>query len=338
MAEDIVPALLKTINEQFDLKTKQSAIIRQALKAAKGNKATYLDANKFAIEIGEILGSVFTNNISSAVLPDGKMYYNIGQRILGSTLKKNHDLITGFTTDVQSQLNKKAGIGLKVQTPVFNADRVAGIVNRLDSEPNFDDAAWLLKEPVVNFSQSIVDDSIRANVQLHYRVGLHPTITRRLVGKGCAWCRSLAGVYEYPNVPHDVYRRHENDRCTVDYNPGTGKRQNVWSKQWKDPEKDAKIEARKQLAKLPSGRKFVKSKHGRIRQSERNITDEDIQAAISNPIHLDPIKTDDKGLRSQKIIGETTTVVINPDTKRVITTYPTKHRNQQKYMKGQGDD
>ena len=36
-------------------------------------------------------------------------------------------------------------------------------------------------------------------------------------------------------------------RCTVDYNPGEGKRQNVWTKAWVDPEKDAKIKARMQI-------------------------------------------------------------------------------------------
>lgn len=247
MADDIVPALLKTINQQFDLKANQNNSLRILLRAAKNNKATYLDANKFAIEIGKILGDVLGDNISSAALPDGRMYYNIGQRILGSTLRKNHDLIVGFTDDVQRQLNKKAGIGLKVQTPVFNEDRVAGLVNRIDSEANFDDVAWMLKEPVVNFTQSVVDDAVKANVEFQAKAGLHPTLTRRVVGKGCKWCRNLAGVYEYPDVPADIYRRHENDRCTVEFDPGSGKRQNVWSKRRTDPRKTRQIEARTKI-------------------------------------------------------------------------------------------
>lgn len=334
MTEDIVPALLKTIATEFDLKTKQSDAIKLALLAVKDGSATYVDANKFAIEIGEILAHVLGNNITSAALPDGRMYYNIGQRILSTTLKRNHDLITGFTNDVQRQLNKKAGISLKVQTPVFDEDRVAGIVNRLDSEENFDDVAWMLKEPVVNFSQSVVDDAVKANAQLHYKVGLHPTITRSLVGKGCAWCRQWAGKWEYPNVPKEVYQRHENDKCTVDYNPGTGKRQDVWSKEWRDPEKDDKIEARKQLSKLPSGRKFVKSKHGRIRQSERDINDKDIAEALAHPLRVFPVETDKLGRHAQKYIGEKTTVIMNPDTGTVITTYPTSSRKRRKYSKG----
>ena len=56
-----------------------------------------------------------------------------------------------------------------------------------------------------------------------------------MVGGCCDWCRSLAGTYSYPNVPPDVYKRHRNCRCTVDYYPtGKGKRQDVWSKEWID--------------------------------------------------------------------------------------------------------
>lgn len=247
MDEDIVPALLETINKQFDSRVANDAIIKKALLAAKGGRATYADANKFAVEIGEVLSSVLGNNISSDALPDGRMYYNIGQRILSEMLKKNHDLVSGFSEDVQSQLNKKAGIGLKAQVPDFNQGKVSGMVNRLDSEANFDDVAWMLKEPIVNFSQCVVDDAVKKNVEFQAKAGLNPTITRRLVGKGCAWCRNLAGVYDYHDAPKNVYQRHENDRCIVEYDPGSGKRQNVWSKQWVDPKKKQQVEARAKI-------------------------------------------------------------------------------------------
>lgn len=256
MTEDIVPALLDTINQQFDLKANQSTTIRALLESTKNKKATYRDANKFAIEIGSILGDVLGDNISSAVLPDGRMYYNIGQRILSSTLKKNHDLITGFTDDVQGQLNKKAGIGLKVQTPSFNNERVEGMVNRLDNETSFDDVAWMLKEPVVNFSQSVVDDAVRDNIEFQAKAGLQPTLTRRLVGKGCKWCRELAGVYDYTNVPKDIYRRHENDRCIVEYDPKDGRGiQNSHTKKWRADQKKKDIARRivkNRVTRLPN--------------------------------------------------------------------------------------
>lgn len=63
------------------------------------------------------------------------------------------------------------------------------------------------------------------------RAGLRPKIIRKEKGNCCKWCKELLGVYEYPNVPEDVYRRHSHCRCSVDYLPGDGKKQDVWDKQ-----------------------------------------------------------------------------------------------------------
>lgn len=53
----------------------------------------------------------------------------------------------------------------------------------------------------------------------------------------------------YPHVPADVYRRHERCRCKVEYDPGDGRRQNVWDKKWtEDPET---LQARKEFAESP---------------------------------------------------------------------------------------
>lgn len=244
MEEDLVPNLLQAINQQFDEKTKNSPKIKAAIKALRAKEATYLNANDFAIEAGRLLSEVLGTNLSASILPDGKMYFNIADRVLNSTLKKNHDLIAGYSKDVQTLLNDQAGIHLKVQEPEFNQDKVDGIINRVSSEDDFDKIKWVLDDPIVNFSQSVVDDSIDANAKFQAKSGLHPTITRKLMGKGCDWCRNLAGTYEYYEAPHDIYRRHERCRCTVEYNPGSGKRQDVWSKKWSDPEQTAKLAER----------------------------------------------------------------------------------------------
>lgn len=87
-----------------------------------------------------------------------------------------------------------------------------------------------------------------ANVAMHGRAGLIPKIIRKAESKCCEWCSKLAGEYEYPEVPDEVYQRHERCRCTVDYDPGNGKRQNVHTKQWKTADERDKIEQRKQFA------------------------------------------------------------------------------------------
>lgn len=247
MDNDIVPALLEEIQNEFDKRTYNSKKLKKAFLLLQNKKATYLDVNNFAIEIGEILSDVLRTKITAEVLPDGKMYFNIADRILNPTMKKNYDLISNFIVDVQTELNRTANLSLKGQIPEFNQDRVDGIVNRISSEEDFESIKWLLDDPIINFSQSIVDDGIKANAEFHAKAGLQPQITRKVLGHACEWCSRLAGTYGYYEASKEVYQRHERCRCTVDYNPGNGRKQDVWSKTWRDSQKEQKIANRKML-------------------------------------------------------------------------------------------
>lgn len=234
MVEDIVPSLLKKIKSEFEGARLDNEVLKDLLSKLHHSKASYLDANQYAIEIGEILSKALGASLTNETLPDGKMYYNIAQRVLTDVLGRNYELVSDYTEQVQKNLNSEAKIGLAAQVPELNQDRIDGLVNRLASEESFDDVKWLLVDPIIIFSQSIVDDSIRKNAEFHHKVGLSPKIVRRVVGHPCKWCKSLEGSYNYPEVPKDVYRRHGKCRCTVDYHPGNGKKQNVHTKKWTD--------------------------------------------------------------------------------------------------------
>lgn len=241
---DVLPKLLQEVKKEFELAYGESEIIKNAFATLEAKKATYKTANEFAIEIGEILSKALGASISADELPNGKMYYNIAQRLLTDVLGRNHELVSGYASDVQKNLNDKAKIGLKVQVPELNLDRIAGIVNRFSSEENFEDVSWLLGEPIVNFTQSIIDDSIQKNAEFHHRSGLQPEIVRKSYFHCCEWCQEVQGNYKYPRVPKDVYRRHQHCRCIVDYDPKNGKTQNVWTKKWNSIDKE-RVERRK---------------------------------------------------------------------------------------------
>lgn len=248
MENDIVPALLETIEKEFDTRTYNSKKLKKALKLLEAKKANYIDVNDFAVELGEILADVFRSNLTGAVLPDGKMYFNIAERIINTTLKKNHELITNFAADVQTELNHAANLRIKGQVPTFNQDRADGIINRISSENDFEAAKWILDDPIVNFCQSIVDDTAKANADFHFNAGLSPVITRRVAGHACDWCKNIAGTYEYHKEPSDVYRRHERCRCTVEYNPKDSRGiQNAHSKAWRKQRQQERIKQRKTI-------------------------------------------------------------------------------------------
>ena len=237
--DDIAPYLLEEIQKEFDSLYRKNKKIQKLLDIINSGRGTYEEANEYAIEVGEILAKCYADSITEEILPDGKMYYNIAKRTIEPTMQNNFDLISNVSVSAQEALNQKANIGLAVEYPEINQYKIDSIINKLTSD-QFNKVAFILQEPVAHFSQSIVDDTIKANAELHSRSGLHPKITRKVRGGCCKWCMNLAGTYAYPDdVPDDVYRRHDHCRCEVLYDPGEGKQvQNVHTKSWENQEED----------------------------------------------------------------------------------------------------
>ena len=219
---DIAPELLEKVKETFE---QEIAGIREDIK--NGVKS-YQEAYECAAKAGESLARSFGVNITAEILPDGMMYYNIADRVVRPMLKEEHQLASQAAVQAQTVANKAAGIGIKAQAAPFDEDRAQGIIDRVSSEP-FDSVKWLLGEPVKTFAKNTVDQTIQKNVEFQGKSGLHPKIVRRASAGACEWCQAVAGTYEYPNVPGDVYRRHANCDCTVEYVEG-GKYQDVWTK------------------------------------------------------------------------------------------------------------
>lgn len=245
MENDIVPELLKKIKQDFLDNAEKSAELEKLLLLLKDGKASYQEAYQFATKIGGILSEVLQTNISSSILPEGKMHYNIAERILSEMLGENHKMVSGYSKQIQEVLNKDAGVGLKTVIAPINQNRIDGLVNRLSHESSFDEVSWILGAPVVNFSQNVVDNHIKFNADFHYKSGLKPKIIRTTTGKCCDWCDKLAGVYFYPKVDKNVFRRHDRCDCIVEYYPGDGKKQDVWSKRWSASHKSSIIDTKR---------------------------------------------------------------------------------------------
>lgn len=219
-----------------------------AKKVEKGT-ATYIDAEDYAYHTGKALSNALKQNIKEEILPNGHVPQNVAEKILLPTLRDNHSLVSGVTAQVQTSLNQKAGIGLKAQTIEFDAEMAEGLAHKLTNGA-FKDTRWVLGAPIVTNSQAVVDRTLKKNVEFQAKVGLRPKIVREAEAHCCSWCADLAGTYEYGSEPKDIYRRHANCRCSVDFKPGDGKRQNVWSKEWHDDAEQEKIENRQKTEEV----------------------------------------------------------------------------------------
>lgn len=262
------------------------------------------------------------------------MYYNIARKIIEPTLKQNYELASNYSVEVQTDLNAKAKLSLKGIKPELNQDRVDGIVNRLVETEQFDDVKWILDEPVVNFTQAVVDAAIKVNADFQSKVGLSPMINRTSSGDCCDWCDAVAGKYRYPDdVPKDVFRRHRFCRCECDYIPRKGKANNVWTKKVSGSDED-KAARKKQYELWGNEQKVVglkigntriskMSKHCQDRMEQRAVITADIVDAIKHPLEVGKTKIDSAGRSSFTVIGAKSTISINPETGVVITVHKT---------------
>src|SRR5574344_416809 len=246
MSNNIYLELLEKIKNEFNLSFNDNKKIDKLNQLLLNKKATYKEANELALEVGEILKNVFGENITENILEDGILTEEIANILIRPNMMRNYDIVSTYSTDVQLLLNRQSGIGLKAMKPPVNKDRIDGIVKKI-AEKEFNDTKWLLEEPIINFTQSVVDDTIKHNTELHYKSGLRPKIKRKEFGKCCDWCRQVVGEYDYPDVPDDVYKRHRYCRCTVEYVKGS-KVQNVHTKRFLTENEVKEREKRKSVS------------------------------------------------------------------------------------------
>ena len=233
---DIVPETLEQIQKDFQRRFQKDATVKRIYELIKQNAVDYEDANEFAIRLGEMLSESLKTFITVDTLPEGRMWYNIASRIMTPTLSTNHALISDVCYYAQKAVNDKAGISLKVIQPALNTNKIEGFVDKLSNAEDFKNVEYMLGEPVVNYSMSVVDDSIKVNADFHANAGLTPIIRRRTGSHEvkteqkkpyrkyaipCKWCQSLEGVYNYFDMPDyvadNIFRKHEGCRCIIEY-------------------------------------------------------------------------------------------------------------------------
>lgn len=325
--ENIVPELLEKLQKDFENGVNNNTEIQRLHELIQNRKGSYIEAEEIAKEIGSELSQSFGNNLSSATLPDGKMYYNIADRTVRPLLEESYRMATEDAMAVQQLLNERAHIGIKVQQPEIDEERVAGIINSISNAEQFDDIAWLLDDPLVNFMLSAVTDVVRVNFEFHGKMGLNPKIVRKAERKCCKWCQSLAGTYSYPVENRDVFRRHQRCRCNVIYDQGDGLRENVHSKKAAVSKDEAKIEAREILGKQVADKK-VNGYSKQVVESLENriITPQELKDALSKPLHIR--QKADTGYT--EIIGERCTVTMDKSGK-IVTAYRTHTATRKQY-------
>ena len=261
---DISPDILENIRKEFIRLFNDNPQIASLYAKIQSGKATYIDADAFARVLGDLLSIALSHNVTEDILPDGKLYWNIAKSVIEPFLSDGYKIMVDFNSAVQEILNVSSDVKLQVVVPKLNADKVDGIITKLSNADNFGEVQWLLADPsyMQNFCNSIVDDFVRENADFQYQSGYNPVIIRVMHGKGCDWCRNLAGTYDYrKGVDRTIFKRHRGCACTVEYKCGKFS-QNVYNKRLMDS--SGKELTRKQLEAMDVS--TLTTKESRARQ------------------------------------------------------------------------
>ena len=228
---DVGEELLRAVRVDFRQELGDSGSrLAKLLKRIQGGKGTMHDAALFSKECGAALSEAIAKNVTPDRLPNGTLYYNIAEKILGGTLRDNYDLLNMVAQAVQEQTDSKLNIRIEPQKAEFPQERVHKIINAAaDQTADSETIKRRLDSPVRNVTESFFDDYVEENARFRDEAGLQTYLVRQTNGKCCDWCASLAGRFRYEDAPEGIFARHDNCTCTVDYITRTY-RQDVWSK------------------------------------------------------------------------------------------------------------
>ena len=205
--EDIKKELIEEI-----AKDKRANSLFNTISSGLG---TYNTASEYAIRIGTCLGRVLRRYAPYESIQEWDL-----ENLIPQALGLDHNYVAYACRQVQQVLNSDAGLGINFQEPEFDFDRAYGMVAELREHPNFVSIERTFYDQLVNFSQNVVDESIRRNAEVLYNSGLTSMVIRSNEFKACDWCKEVSGRYDYEEVKdkgNDVWRRHENCRCTIDF-------------------------------------------------------------------------------------------------------------------------
>lgn len=248
-----MPEIFSTMQQEYEDRLKNDKKLGQIRKQIKAG-ATYSEAEAYAARSGEILSGVMKNNIDADVFANEDL-----NELVVPMMRANYEKVVSATSAVQSTLNQAANIGIKPIVPEFDEGAAFNLVDKMRSYDSFEEAEWLLGEPVVTNSMKCVDEMLHENADFQFRSGMSPKIVRTAETDCCDWCASLEGVYEYSELSNtdDVWKRHANCKCEITFVPSEGKAQDAWSKKYMGDAETKRIKDRINGNNLPTVRGFA---------------------------------------------------------------------------------
>lgn len=216
--------LYRDIVKEYKAAVKEDSRIEALKKRLESEKTTTAAAWEYGDAAGSDLEKAFLEKAKEIVDSED------GYKAVKKALKAGYDDVSDYTADVLSGQNKKAGIGMKGTPADFEDVRstASAISNKISNAETVEECENYIREEVKTFTNNAVGDTIRETARMSESQGMSPKIERSASSTACQYCLGLAGSYVYP-CDREVFTRHANCDCVVEYQPVKGARKIVSS-------------------------------------------------------------------------------------------------------------
>lgn len=216
--------LYREIVKEYKAAVKEDSRIEALKKRLESEKTTTAAAWEYGDAAGSDLEKAFLEKAKEIVDSED------GYKAVKKALKAGYDDVCDYTADVLSGQNKKAGIGMKGTPADFEDVRstASAISNKISNAETVEECENYIREEVKTFTNNAVGDTIRETARMSESQGMSPKIERSASSTACQYCLGLAGSYVYP-CDREVFTRHANCDCVVEYQPVKGARKIVSS-------------------------------------------------------------------------------------------------------------
>lgn len=225
MAEvDIAPELYSEIEKRFKRSVREDATIKSVTEKVKRNRATGKDITAAAERLGTHASDALRAVLTPDRLPDGVMYWNIGDKTIRPLMQSVYDTVNTLAVSQKRSVDiiRNIAIGISLGTdPTDRIDTIIGFATNSKTPEELDNA---LDIPVKTTALDFKDDFDKRNAEIRNGVGFEQYVVREYDGVGlqsgtvpCEWCLDRAGTWSYQDaIDHGVFERHDGCGCTIE--------------------------------------------------------------------------------------------------------------------------
>lgn len=209
------------LHDEFTRRVAADRLCRELARAIAENDTAALERlgmkgfGRYAGRLAELM----TDSVREGL--DWSTDFAALMRQVNSPVRYAHHLVNECGTAVQTALDERNGVRLRVVEPEFNDGRLKGIVGEA-SESDSGNAADNLAVQLGTMTKDAGNEFMRQNAEQRDRAGFKVTITRTGGAKCCPWCADRTGKWELANAPDGVFGCHDNCKCMVDYTNSKG--------------------------------------------------------------------------------------------------------------------